>query len=193
MPAELVSDFAIVQLAAQVTPAMLRVLRLLRNRGFIQNGREVEKPVAATLKRLMALGLIDPGYSGPTNGEPFIWVSNGNGERVLRHLENSEEAPKPRINIHPRAATALSSLPERDQVEVLVAAESLLGRDPQTWPSEEAARLDPDKAVFLLRVSPELRAFVRLEEDGNLELFDILREETLRRFLERYPSGSGVG
>ena len=51
----------------------------------------------------------------------------------------------------------------------------------------------PDKPVFLLRVTPELRAFIRLEEGGAVELFDILREDTLRLFLERYSLGSGVG
>ncbi len=193
MPASLVSEADIPQLAAQVSPAMLRVLRLLSQHGFIQNGPESDRTVTALLKQLGSLGLVDPGYAGPTDEEPFIWVSNRNGERVIRHLEKSPENPKLKINIHPRAATALTALPEKEQVEILVALEALSGRDPDSWPREEAARLDPDKPVFLLRVSPELRAFVKVEEDGNLGLLDIALEETLRLFLERYRSGSGVG
>ena len=193
MPADLVSDVDIPQLAARISPAMLQALRLLKQHGFIQNGPEVDKTVATILRRLVSLGLVDPGYAGPTDGEPFIWVSNGNGERILRHLENSPENPKLKIKLHSRAETALTSLPEIEQVKVLAAAEALLGRDPGSWPREEATRLDPDKPVFLLRVSPELRAFVTLEDGGNLELFDIVREETLRLFLERYRLGSGVG
>lgn len=193
MPADLIPQRAIPHLAEQVSPAMRRVLQLLRDRGFIQNGPDIEQTTAAILKRLVALGLVDPGYFGPTDGEPFIWVSNGNGERVLKHLEGMPKKPGLKLNIHPRAETALTSLPETDQVEVLMAAEALLGRDPASWPREEAARLDPDKSVFLLRVSPELRAFVKLEDGGTIELLDILREDTLRLFLERYRLGSSVG
>jgi hypothetical protein len=171
---------------------MRRVLQLLRDRGFIQNGPGIGPKTAAILKRLTGLGLVDPGYSGPVDGGPFIWVSNGNGERVLKHLEQAPEKPGPRLTIHPWAATALTSLSEEQQVEVLVAAEALLGRNPESWPREEAARLDPGEPVFLLRVSPELRAFIRLEDGGAVQLFDIVREDTLRLFLERYKLGGGV-
>jgi hypothetical protein len=47
--------------------------------------------------------------------------------------------------------------------------------------------------VYLVRVSPELRAFVRVLDSGSLELFDVMREETLRLFLERYRAGSRAG
>jgi hypothetical protein len=192
MPADLVPEKSIPHLAEQVSPAMRRVLQLLHDHGFIQNGPDVGPATSAILKLLTHLGLVDPGYSGPVNGEPFIWVSNGNGDRVLKYLEKVPEKAGLKLTVHPRAATALTSLPEKQQVEVLVAAEALLGRDPASWPREEAARLDPDKPVFLLRVSPELRAFIRLEEGGAVQLFDIVREDTLRLFLERYGLGAGV-
>jgi hypothetical protein len=193
MPADLVPARAIPHLAEQVSPAMRRVLQLLRDRGFIQNGPDIEPTTATVLQRLTALGLVDPGYSGSVNGDPFIWVSNGNGEKVLRYLEKSPQQPNPQLTIHARAATALTSLPENEQIEVLTAAEALLGRDPASWPHGEAARLDPDKPVFLLRVSPQLRAFIRPVEGGAVELFDIVREDTLRLFLQRYGLGASVG
>jgi hypothetical protein len=111
---------------------------------------------------------------------------------VLKHLEEAPEKPGLKLSVEPWAATALASLPEMQQVEVLVAAEALVGRDPASWPREGATRLDPAEPVFLLRVSPELRAFIRLEEGGEVQLFDIMREDTLRLFLERYKLGDGV-
>lgn len=183
MPADLVPERAIPHLAEQVSPAMRRVLQLLQDRGFVQNGPDIDPTRADVLKRLTALGLVDAGYSGPVDGDPFIWVSNGNGRRVLRHLEKEPEKTGPKLTIHPRAETALFSLPEKQQMEVLTAAESLLGRDPASLPREEAARLKPDGPDFLLRVSPELRAFIKLEENGAVQLFDIVREDTLLRFM----------
>lgn len=193
MPADLVPEKNIPYLAEQVSPAMRRMLQLLRDRGFIQNGPDIKPTTAAVLKRLTALGLVDPGYSGSIDGEPFIWVSNSNGERVLRYLEKAPEKPGPKLTIHPWAATTLASLTVNQQMEVLTAAESLLGRDPASWPREEAARLDPDEPEFLLRVSPELRAFIGLGASGAVQLLDIVREDTIRLFLERYGLRGGVG
>jgi hypothetical protein len=145
---------------------------------------------------LKALGLVDPGYDGPANGKPFIWVGNGNGARVLKYLETSpshEAALESKLQIHPRARTALASLPEKDQLAVLSAAEALQAAEPASWPREKVDRLSPDKPVYLLRVSPELRAFIRVLDSGGIELFDIVREETLRLFLERHRAGGRVG
>ena len=197
MPAVLVPPERIPELAAQIdSPAMLRVLRGLRETGFIQNSPDVDQGTAAILQRLTGLGLVDPGYDGTTNGKPFIWVSNGNGERVLKYFEASpsrEAALESRLQIHPRARTALASLPERDRLAVLAAAEALQAADPASWPHEKVDRLKPDEPVYLLRATPDLRAFLRVLDAGGIELFDIVPEETLRLFLERYRAGSRAG
>src|SRR5205807_2510537 len=86
MPAELVRNEAIPELAARVDPEMLRVLRRIQQAGFILNGGDVDQKTADILQRLAELGLIDPGYGGPTDGKPYQWVSNSNGSRVLRYL-----------------------------------------------------------------------------------------------------------
>src|SRR5947208_4687598 len=115
MPAELVPNENIPKLAAQInSPAVLMVLRALQQTGFIMNGQDIDRETIDILERLAALGLVDPGYDGPTDGKPFIWVSNHNGERVLRHLE--AKAPfGNKVQVHPRARTALASLSERDR------------------------------------------------------------------------------
>lgn len=185
MPADLVPPEAIPKLADQIdSPSMLRVLRRLVKAGFIQNGPDVDQETAGVLQRLTDFGLADPGYDGPRDGKPFVWVSSSNGESVLRHLEAS--APFGcKIKVHPRARTALASLSENDRQAVLTAAEALQAYDPAAWPRDQVSRLSPDKPVYLLRTSPELRAFIRVLESGQLELFDVVREETLRLFLER--------
>jgi hypothetical protein len=197
MPAALVPPERIPELAAQIdSPAMLRVRRWLREAGFIQNSPEVDQETAATLQRLTDLGLVDPGYDGATRRKPFIWVSNGNGERVLKYFEaapSREAALASKLQIHPRARTALASLPEKDQLAVLAAADALQAADPASWPHDKVDRLSPDKPVNLLRATPELRAFIRVLDSGGIELFDIVPEETLRLFLERYGAGSRVG
>ncbi len=191
MPADLVPNEAIPKLAAQIdSPAMLRTLRLLQQRGFLQNGPGVDQETVDALQRLAVLGLVDPGYSGPTNGEPFIWVSNHNGNRVLKHFEANRRRE---VKVHPRARTALAALSEDDQQAVLAATESLLIREPTSWPRGEVLRLDEGKPVFLLRVTPDLRAFITVLDSGDIELYDIVREETLKAFLERYRGGSKVG
>jgi hypothetical protein len=192
MPAELLPDAAIPALAAQIdSPAMLRVLRHLRQVGFIQNGPDLDPATFEILQRLAGLQLVDPGYAeSPTESQPFIWVRNHNGDRVLKHFEGTVDS---KLKVHPRAHTALASLPERDQQAVLAAAEFLLTRDPAAWPRDLVERLSPDKPVYLLRVTDELRAFFTLLDSGGIELSDIVREDTLRLFLERYRAGSKAG
>ncbi len=116
MPADLLPNDAIPGLAAKIdSRPLLRALWSLQRPGFIQNGKDVDEGRVAALQQLAALGLVDPGYAAPTEGKPFVWVSNANGERVLRHFQAN-------LTVHPRARTALASLSEEDQLDILAAA-----------------------------------------------------------------------
>ena len=196
MPARLIPNDAVPTLAEQIdSPAMLRVLRHLQEVGFIYNDGEVSRGTAAILKQLTDLGLIDPGYEETCVDKPYLWTSNGNGSRVLRFIEASASLRaklETTLEIHPRARTGLSALSEWDRAKVLAAAEALHGRDPATWPVEEAALFNTDKQFYLLRATPELRAFIRVLDSGEIEIFDIVRKETLQFFLERQQAvGAG--
>jgi hypothetical protein len=90
-----------------------------------------------------------------------------------------------KLRIHERAKTALAALPDGDARRVVATAASLLKSPPDQWLKQEVLRLDDEKPVYLLRVTPELRAFVRVTERGEVELFDIVREDTLKLFEER--------
>src|SRR5437899_2483158 len=61
MAADLVPHAAIPELAARVTPGMLRALRHIQKADFIMNkGLDVE--TAESLRQLTELGLVDAGY-----------------------------------------------------------------------------------------------------------------------------------
>jgi hypothetical protein len=191
MPAQLVPNEAIPELAARAdSPAMLRALRLLQVRGFLLNDRQIDRETAARMKQLADLGLVDPGYAGPAEGEPFIWVSNPNGERVLRHFEANRRY---QVKVHPLAHIAMESLSEADREAVRAAVDALLNRDVSSWPRDQVVHLNPDQPGYLLNVTPDLRAFITVLGPGEIELSDIVREETLRLFLERHRAGGKAG
>ncbi len=93
MPAPLYPHAAIPDLAAQVSPEMLRVLRHIQQVGFIRNGREVDPATAEILRKLTELGLVDPAFDGEAREVPFLWSSNGNGLRVLNYMTGIRAGP----------------------------------------------------------------------------------------------------
>jgi hypothetical protein len=96
-----------------------------------------------------------------------------------------------RLKLHSRARTALAALSEEDRRQVIEAVDALQQQPPDRWSKEKVIRISEDEPVYLLRVSPELRAFIRIAEGHQIELFDIVREEALRLFLERtLPAGA---
>jgi hypothetical protein len=93
MPADLFPDEVIKKVAEQIDcQAMLRVLQAVRREGSIQNSG-LDRETVDVLQRLTALGLVDPGYSGPIDGPPFLWVINSNGDRVLRYFTGIRSGP----------------------------------------------------------------------------------------------------
>ena len=94
MPADLLPKEAIAGVAARVNaPDTLRVLRRIQRERFIFNNAELDGNEAALLEDLADLGLVDAGYEGPTDRRPVMWVSNGNGSRVLAHLTGIASGP----------------------------------------------------------------------------------------------------
>jgi len=96
------------------------------------------------------------------------------------------------IRIAPRAHTALLSLPESERNAVIAAVTRLADSPPSEWP-EIAQQLGADQPGYLLWLSSELRAFIRLNETGEVELLDLINEATLRAFLGRPKVGSSAG
>jgi hypothetical protein len=165
------------------SPVMLKLLRRLKERGFIQNGAQANEETADALKRLTELALVDAGYADSPTGKPFIWVSNSNGERALKYLESKYRY---KVVINPRARTALAAMSDDDRESVRAAIDALVLHDEGAWPADRVLRITQGKPVYLLNVTPNLRAFIRLSAPAaEVELFDLVREETLNLFRER--------
>jgi hypothetical protein len=98
MPADLFTDEEIKKAIEKVTAqadsqAMLSVLRSVQQTGSLRNSSGLDPQTLDILQRLANFGLVDPGYSGPIDGPPFLWVINSNGERVLRYLTGIRAGP----------------------------------------------------------------------------------------------------
>jgi hypothetical protein len=93
MPADLVPHNRIPELAARVTPEMLKVLKHLHKADFIWNDSTLEPNTVTLLTQLTTLGLVDAPNEGDTNRPPSIWVANGNGSRVLVYMTGIRGGP----------------------------------------------------------------------------------------------------
>lgn len=88
MVAPLATQDKIPELAQKVGPAELKMLhRLKAVGGSILNGKDVDVATAKTLEQLANDLLVDVGYADHSNNQPYVWTLNGNGERVLQHIE----------------------------------------------------------------------------------------------------------
>jgi hypothetical protein len=110
-------------------------------------------------------------------GAHFIASPPGSLDRALSEAK---------LKVDPRARTALAALSAEDRRRVLEAADDLQHRPPKEWPGDQVLRISEDEPIYLLRVTPELRAFIRIVADGQVELLDIVREDTLRLFSEKH-------
>ncbi|MFO0863929.1 MAG: hypothetical protein U0744_04630 [Gemmataceae bacterium] len=95
----------------------------------------------------------------------------------------------PRIVTHARAAKTFDSLSDDDRKAVIESV-SRLDPDPSKWLGNNIAKI-PDKPIYLLRVTPDLRAFIRILEDGNVELFEIVREAVLQLLISQVTKTGG--
>ena len=97
-----------------------------------------------------------------------------------------------RLKVHPRAKTALSTLPDDLGRTIVAIVAELQKSSPDSWPKQKANRLNEDKSIYLVQLPSAMRAFVRVLDTGGVELVDLVREDTLRLFRERYATASGA-
>jgi hypothetical protein len=118
-------------------------------------------------------------------GENGAWFQEAAPGALDRALTES------RLQVHSRARPALAALSQGDRRLVIEAASALQESAPDRWPKDRVVRITDTEPVYLLRVSPDLRAFIRVTESGRIELSDLVREDTLQMFRERQrPAGS---
>lgn len=96
-----------------------------------------------------------------------------------------EFAGRRKLTLNQRAITTLTSLSPKDREAVVAILRKLADQDISELPQQVAMPVGHDQRIYLLQVTPEFRAFVRVVNDDTLELFDIVRDKTLQTFLEQ--------
>jgi hypothetical protein len=80
------SDDTIAELAEQIGPDMLTMLRQIELAGAIHNRPGLDPGTADALQQLLALGLVDAGRKKAPDGLPLVWIRNQNGKRVVSRV-----------------------------------------------------------------------------------------------------------
>lgn len=93
MPADLFTVDVMEQLVDKVhTFAHFRMLTRIQEAVYLTNGPHLSPSDFEILEGLAAMGLVDPGFAGPLDEPPYLWVSNNNGRQVLKlFLARAEE------------------------------------------------------------------------------------------------------
>jgi hypothetical protein len=87
-----------------------------------------------------------------------------------------------RFKLHRRAFSALGELSPEDQETIQTRLDALGGVPPNEWPATRVKAPHDDRPVYLLRIDHSLRAFIAVSRDGELEILDFVRRETLETF-----------
>jgi hypothetical protein len=96
-----------------------------------------------------------------------------------------------RVMISELARTVLDALSPPERKGVLETVDGLRGHDPAQWPESEALGSGCQGETYSVRVTPGLRAFVRPLGPSGIELFNLMREETLQWFRESMGATGG--
>ncbi len=93
------------------------------------------------------------------------------------------------VTLHRRVRMTLDSLPESDRERLLETAGMLRQTAPDQWPSEKVVRLNGDRPLYMVRVTPDLRAFVERSEANAIQVVDLVREDALQWYLASTRNG----
>jgi len=87
------------------------------------------------------------------------------------------------VTLNSGAIPSWISLPTTEQKHVAESLERLRREKRERWIEMGVRRLDDSEPTYLLRVSPELVLYFKLEDDGPLVVIEnFARQETLDRF-----------
>ena len=94
-----------------------------------------------------------------------------------------------RVKVNRRATIAVDGLSEANRQRLMQTVEQLQGTDPSAWPTSQVVRLSGTEPVYLVRFAPDLQAFIQRTPANEIEILDLVRQETLEQF--RSPGRNG--
>src|SRR5437588_943650 len=101
---------------------------------------------------------------------------------LLWQIGREEVMELNRFALHRRAQQALDTLQPAEQQQVLTTLE-MFTRIPRTqWPLEEFRKISDTEPLYILRIPPRLRLFIRMENGSQPEVEDIALRDTLATF-----------
>ena len=87
-----------------------------------------------------------------------------------------------RFALRRRALQVLDALAPEEQKQVLDKLEALGKLPREQWPMHEFSRLPGEEPLYLLRIPPRLRLFVRMDDGSQPEVLDIVHRDRLAAF-----------
>jgi hypothetical protein len=94
-----------------------------------------------------------------------------------------------RVRVERRAATVMDFLSEAERLSVIEQAWILATTQLSKWPESKVIPLQEEPRTFLLSVPPDLKVFVQPVADGTIKVLDVVREDTLRQYMESEADG----
>jgi hypothetical protein len=110
-----------------------------------------------------------------SDGLRYEWRPFGEFDRAV--LES-------KLKVQPLARTILSTFSPDSRRSIIGAITDFQKLSPEEWGKGKAVQIDDFE--YLIQLPNAMKAFVRILDSGQIELTDILREETIRIFLQKY-------
>ena len=87
------------------------------------------------------------------------------------------------VTLHRRVRWFLEQLPDVYRQNLLEALKPLQGLPPDQWPEGKVTELGYPKPRYMMCVPPDLRVFLEHDENDELEVVDVMREEAYQFLL----------
>ena len=99
--------------------------------------------------------------------------------------------PDTAVKVALSAVIAMDGLAEDVRERLVKTVERLQATDPATWSPDEIIRLPDPEPLYLLRLPPDYRIFLRRIDTNELEIRDIVRQGLLDRWFRQDGRNGG--
>jgi len=95
-----------------------------------------------------------------------------------------------RVKIGSGAVISMDNLKDPARRQLFEAIAQLQGLAPNSWPTDLVVRLSGPEPLYLLKFTPDLRAFIQPTDSGEIEILDLAHRKTLEMFRSQKPNGN---